>query len=327
MPRAALRLALSLAIAVGGCARPPRERVAVGVPRLPAAGLFYIAQQNGYFAARGVDVEERRFTVGRDALAALMRGEVDAAIAYETPVVQAAPRAPDLEVLTTVHLSSRNTRVVARADRGVRREEDLRGKRIGVSRGTSAEFFLQVLLTSAGLRSDEVRIVDLPVEAAAGAVVRGELDAAVAWAPHADAALRTLGRNGTELATDVYLEVSTLLTRTALRQERGAALVRVIEALADAERLAEARPEEAFAALRLAFPDVDVEDLRTQWGRIEPSLGVSNVLATALEREDEWMRAGAKVDVRPLDLGRLLRPELLARVEPEAVTWIAGRRP
>lgn len=316
------RALLALTVALTTCGRSRPERITLGLPHQPALGLVFIAEANGYFAARGVQVEQRIFPTGRDALLALLRGEVDLAVAYDTPVLQAAPRAPDLAVLTTLHLSSHNTRVVARADRGIHAPADVRGKRIGVSRGTSGEFFLGIFLTDAGVRDDEVTAVDLPADRLVDAVAHGDVDAIVLWAPHADRAVGLLGAAAVELRTDVYLETSMLLGRGA-HLARRPAVVRMLAALSDAARFARARPAEAFLALRTAFPDVPELDLVAQWSRIRPTLGVSNVLAAVLEREDEWLRANRQLDGPPLDLARLLRPEPLAEVEYEAVTWVS----
>src|SRR5512145_2771385 len=112
MPRALLPAA-AVSLLLAACSRGDRERLTLGVPHLPAFGLVFIADARGYFAANGLEVEQRRFATGRDALAALAAGDVDAATAYVTPVATRASR-DDLEVLTTLHASTRLTRLLAR---------------------------------------------------------------------------------------------------------------------------------------------------------------------------------------------------------------------
>ena len=89
--RRAAAVALLLAAA---CSRRAPERITLGTAHLPAFGLVFIAETRGYFAARGLTVELRRYELGRDALAALIAGEVDAATAFVTPVVLSPGRAP-----------------------------------------------------------------------------------------------------------------------------------------------------------------------------------------------------------------------------------------
>ena len=113
--------------ALAACAPQRHEKLVLGTVHLPALGLVYIAQAKGYFARHGLEVEPRRFTTGRDALAALAAGEVDVATALETPVVLRAGRDASLRILTTLHVSVGSTRLVARADRGIAAPADLAG--------------------------------------------------------------------------------------------------------------------------------------------------------------------------------------------------------
>jgi NitT/TauT family transport system substrate-binding protein len=319
-------VALATALLLGGCASRERERITVGVVALPAPGLFFIAASEGYFGAHGLAVEQRQFSSGRDALAALGRGEVEAAIAFETPVVLSASADPQLDVLTTLHASTRSTRIVARADRGILRDADLAGKRVGVPRNTNAESFLNAILQYAGVQASSIHVVDVTPEESAERLAAGEVDAIAIWPPHAERARRLLGEaNAVEIATDVYTEMTMLVTREPVLVRRRAALVKLVRGLADAEALARARPDEAFEALGRAFPAVPTPDLREAWGRVRPSLGVSHLLANVLENEWRWLRDEGRL-TGPLDLRSLLDADVLAEVDPEAVTFVLPQR-
>ncbi len=318
---------LTLALTLAACSPGRRERVTLATVHLPALGLVFIAESKGYFAQHGLTVEQRRFSSGRDALAALLAGEVDAATSFETPVVLNASRDPDLEVVTTLHVSNRSTRVVARADRGIASEVDLARKRIGVARNTNAEYFLHTLLAYGGVPAGGVTIVDVAPDSMVGALASGEVDAIAIWPPHADRARAELGAaNTVEIGSEVYTEVSLLLTRDPVHQKRRGALVRLVAALADAERLVRERPGEAFDALRSAFPALSEAELRDAWSRVEPALGLTHQLAAVLEDESEWFRAEGRIRGPPLDLGNLLDPDVLAQVDAEAVTFVPPPR-
>src|SRR5512138_2105637 len=314
-------------VALAACAPQRREKLVLGTVHLPALGLVYLAQAKGYFAAHGLEVEERRFNSGRDALAALAAGRIDAATAFETPVVLRAGRDPSLRVLTTTHVASGNTRLVARADRGISTAADLAGKRVGVPRNTNAEYFLQLLLAWAGVPQREVHVVDVSPTTGAEALASGDVDAVAIWAPHADRARRGAGpRGAVEIASEVYTELSVLVTREPVLSSRRQALVKLVSALADAERLVRERPAEASAAMRAEFTELDAADLAEAWRRVRLTLGLSHQLAAALEDESRWFRAAGRSDGAPLDVGVLLDAGVLSQVDPEAVTFVPPPR-
>ncbi len=322
--KGARRAAVAMLLAAG-CKGGGRERITLGTAHLPAFGLVFIAEAKGYFAARGLTVEQRRYPLGRDAIAALAAGEVEAATSYETPIVL-HPLRDELEVLTTLHASNRSTRIVARADRRIERAEDLAGKRVAVPRGTNAEYFVHTVFAFADLE-EEVRIVELDPPQAVDALVAGDVDAAAIWPPHVDRARRMLGASGTaEIGSEVYAELSVLAVRAATHHPRRSALVKLVGALADAERLVRERPEEAFQALRGEFPEVNEAELRDAWSRIHAELGLTHQLAAVLEEEAAWFRSAGRVAGPPLDVAALLEPDVLSEVAPEAVTFVSPVR-
>ncbi len=313
---------LALAWGVAACTSSPRDRVSLGVVELPALGLVFIAAEKGYFEARGLTVDQRRYGSGRDAVSALGRGDVDAATAFETPVVLRASTDHQLRVLTALHVSSRSTRLIARGDRGITQERDLAGKRVGVPRNTNAESFLHALLVYSGVPAEEVVIVDLAPGEAPGALVAGKVDAIAIWPPHVERARRLLDGRGVgavEIGTTAYIEASMLVVREPMLGHRRQAFVKLVRALADAERLVRERPGEALDVLVRAFPGQS--EVGEAWGRVRAGLGLSHQLAQVLETEWEWLHEEGRIG-GTLDLDRLLATETLAAVDPEAVTFV-----
>ena len=76
----------------------------------------------------------------------LLADKVDVATATGFVLALQGFKRSDLRAIGTIS-SSDNVEVVARRDRGIKNPEDLRGKRIGVSKGTVNEFFLTAFLS------------------------------------------------------------------------------------------------------------------------------------------------------------------------------------
>jgi ABC-type nitrate/sulfonate/bicarbonate transport system substrate-binding protein len=323
LPRTPTRsLLVTAALLACAACRPAPERVVLGFAPQPATGLVLVAIDRGFLAAEGIALEIRTFPAGRDALRALLAGEVDLATVYETPIVLSAFGGPSpVRLLTTLHRASGNTAVVARADRRIRAPADLRGRRVGVPRSTNAEYFLQTLLVHAGVVAEEVATVDLAPSDAVEALRSGTVDAVAIWSPYLERAQRAVGRSGAVvLSSDVYDEVSLLVTRADLLRARPRALVKVMRALERAERLVTADPRAALPALRRAFPAEDPADIAASWSRITPRLGLDNLLLALLTEEAEWFSDNGRVQGAVPDFAPLLAPGPLLEVLPEAVT-------
>jgi len=319
-PSLAFAAACSLA-----CSGHPRERLSIGIVRQHAAALVLLAAQEGFFQDEGLDVVLEEFDTGRDAFGAAMEGRLDLATVYTTSVLLQALRDPSPRILTMLHQSGQNTVLVARADRGIRTARDLRGKTIGFPRNTSAEFFLRTLAEFAGVGWDELRVVDVSVQDVPEALSAGRVDAVAIWTPVCDRAARALGPGGAvTLRSDLYTDISVLVSRPEVVASRRAALESALRALVRAKQLASADPERPLAALRRAFPEMDPAELRAQLQRFQLRLGASHLLLQNLRSEAEWFTRAGRLPAVSVDLRSIVATGPLDAVEPELVTLEAG---
>ena len=230
-----------------------------------------------------------------------------------------------MRALTTLHASTRNTRLVARRASGIAAFSGLAGKRIGVARGTNADFFIDLVLQLGGVRPERVTLLDLAPQASAAALVGGTIDAAVLWDPVALEAEQLLGEGAAVvLQSDLYIEASLLVTRADVLHARAPALRALLRGLACAERLAQEHPAEVQERIRARFPEQGEAALRAQLERVTWGLGLDNVLLDGLRRERDALNLAGGLGGRPPDLRRLLAPQLLEEVSPEAVMLLTG---
>ncbi|HET6982829.1 MAG TPA: ABC transporter substrate-binding protein, partial [Myxococcaceae bacterium] len=121
-------LLLPICLLLVGCEQPPENELTfrVGYPDIPSTLLLYVAQDARLFAAEHLRVEAKVYPTGREALAAAISGDVDAAVVYSTPLVLAAMQGEDLVVLTTLHRSDGLTGLAVNPRSGIRSGADLR---------------------------------------------------------------------------------------------------------------------------------------------------------------------------------------------------------
>jgi NitT/TauT family transport system substrate-binding protein len=302
----------------------PRERLVVASVRQPATSLFFVAREAGCLEAEGLEVDERPFELGRDALVLLREGTADVAIAYETPLLRAAFADERIRVLTSLHTSTENTRLVTRRDAGITTFRDLRGRRLAASRGTNADFFVEVILRFGGVPRSAVTMIDLAPPDAVEALVAGRVDAIVVSDPAAHRAERALGHRAWVLTTDLYVEFSLLATRDDVVRSRPGAVRALLRALECGARAAEADPELALSRIGDRFADEREGDLRAQVRRVTWSLGLDHLLLHVLRRERDWLRSSGYASGTSPDLSRLVERGPLEEVAPAAVLLPPG---
>jgi NitT/TauT family transport system substrate-binding protein len=97
----------------------------------------------------GGKVEERVFAKGLDAMQALIAGELDIAAVSSEAVISA--RASGAPIFVVAGFAKGGARLVGRADLGIQTVKDLKGKKVGVTRGGIQDILLIAELGKHGL--------------------------------------------------------------------------------------------------------------------------------------------------------------------------------
>jgi NitT/TauT family transport system substrate-binding protein len=315
-------LLIALAIAVVACEPQQKHagKIVVARTMLPATLLFDVAAAQGFFAAERVEVEERTFVSGRDALEAVISGEADLATPYDTATAMRALQGHPLKALTTLHHGRGLSALVARRSSRIETAADLRGKRIGVTSGTNVAFVLSVLLGSQGLSERDVELIDRHPGDLVGPLLRREVDAAVLWAPDLFEAQRKLGAAGVTLELPGYTEHCLLVGLEPKMKEREPQILALLTALHRAEVYIQAHPDAAFSTLRAQFPSLADDDVHRVVSQIRFELSVSRVMLSILRQQAVWIEGSGVARAPGVTMRAIPFPTYLEHVVPEAVT-------
>lgn len=306
-------------------AQGARERVVFGDAEQTGFSLVYIADEMGYFEDERLDVEYKKFAFGKDALADLVAGGVDMVAAFETPVVHSIYRGENVRILSTLHVSNRNTRLAALDGGRIRTPHDLRGKRVGVVEGTNMEYFLYEFLANHGIGTDEVDIVDIGGNDIARMLAEKELDAGVVWNTAPKTLEERVGAKTRAFYSSTYVELSVLLTRSDFELERPGSVKRFMRALRRAEDLYENDPAAALAAVKRRYeklyPDgKKATDAESVWDTMTLDMKLSNVLVQALAAEGSFFRRTGAYSGTVPDFSANITSDHLRGINPRAVT-------
>ena len=317
------RLLFVALVGLAACEQPPVDelRFRVGYPDIPSTLLLYVAHDQRLFAAEHLKVEAKVFATGREALAAAIGGELDAAVVYSTPLVLAAMQGEDLVVLTTLHRSDGLTGLAVNPRASIANVADLRGRRIGVTPGTSSQLALDVVLAEGGLEPSDVRAVPGQPRELMAALEAGELDGASLWVPNL--LLATGPGKAQLLASKVYAEMSMLAGMRPRIEAKRMAARRFLRALLRAEAMIRRRPQLVETTLRPRFPQLDQAQLATIISHSRFELGLSNLLLSTLRQEGAWLEQRGEPRADRIRFRDVLAPSVLEELSPESVTLLS----
>ena len=166
--------------------------ITIGSVRDEQETLIYVADERGFFTAKGLAVQLRPYDSGLAATDGMLKNDVDVATAAEFVIVGKVLKKEKILDIGTI-AEFENESLIARTDKGIRKIGDLKGKRIGVARRTSTEFSLSRFLNLQGIAIGQVTFVDIPPAKAVDAIVNGDVDALIAWEPNVGMIKERLG--------------------------------------------------------------------------------------------------------------------------------------
>jgi sulfonate transport system substrate-binding protein len=186
--------ALILAAPQRSRAQSKLQKMTLFTGTTPQFGNLYVAHERGFFEKEGLPLEITVFASGSVASEAFQAGRGDAIYCGDTPALRLWNRGAGVGICTGASYGHYSI-VVAR--KSINTPADMRGKKVGVLLGSTAEYFAKLYLASGNVDPKEVDIINLqPAEMVTG-ITRGDIDAFVLWEP--------FGTKAMEASKDVHI--------------------------------------------------------------------------------------------------------------------------
>jgi sulfonate transport system substrate-binding protein len=237
---------------------PSRELTKITVGTVPAIveASVHVAYEKGYFKDEGLDAELIMNPDGKTSLQMLFDGKADIVNVMGTPVVYASFDRNDFYIIGKIRHSKIHF-AVARKDRGIHKTSGLKGKRVAVTKGTSAEFFMDSYLIYNGITPSELEIVYMDAPTMVDAIQKGEVDAMFCWSPFPFLAQKLLGENAVILPSETIVPGSWLVVvKKDFAREHPDILIKYLKGIVSAEQFIADNKEEAISIhARLAGVD------------------------------------------------------------------------
>jgi sulfonate transport system substrate-binding protein len=150
-------------------------------------GVLVIARQQAVLEKRlapsGVSVDWVEFSSGPPMMEAMNAGSIDFGQVGDTPPIFAQAAGANIVYVAGQPITN-GQGILVRPDSGIRTVADLKGKRVGLAKGSSAHNVTIIALEKAGLQYSDITPVYLNPPDAAAAFARGSIDAWAIWDPY-----------------------------------------------------------------------------------------------------------------------------------------------
>ncbi len=168
-------------------AKPGQLRIAYS--DWPGWVAWEIAIQKGWFKEAGLDVDFKWFEYA-PSMEAFSAGKVDAVAVTNGDALVTGSSGGKSTCIVANDYSDGNDMIVAKP--GIKKVEQLKGKKIGVEVGFVDHLLLMNALKSAKMTDKDVQIVNVPTDQTPQSLKSGTVDAIAAWQPNSGNALKEL---------------------------------------------------------------------------------------------------------------------------------------
>jgi NitT/TauT family transport system substrate-binding protein len=290
---------------------------------------MYVAHEKGYFRDEGLDATLHSYIPGHLGLDAVLSGKVDIATVGDTPIARAVVDGKPVAVVATISEIGQAIRIIARKDRAISTPNDLKGKKIGVARDTTADFFLHTYLAVAYIDPKDVRVVNVATDKLVDALLKGEVDAVSTWSPFTLVLRDRLGSNAVFLEQpSIYIMTWNIAVTQQFAKNSPERIKKFLRAIVRANRFIREHRDEA-RTISAKHIGTDSPLYQREWPDYDFTAKLGQSLILNLEDQARWM---TKEEVgsarRPSDFMAdfmdYIYTDALEAVRPGAVT-IAGR--
>jgi ABC-type nitrate/sulfonate/bicarbonate transport system substrate-binding protein len=273
------------------------EKITIGVsdavPELSA--LLYIVEKNKYFEGEGLDVVLMKELNGLVAQKDVLAGKIDVATTPDFAIVSDAFEYDNFRILTSIGKGD-IIEILGRKDKNITKPADLKGKRVGYTPKSTAEYFLGRFLSFNNLSLKDVTLVPMAFDKIPQALESGQIDAAASINLFSYPIKQKMGDNVVSWSAQEGQDVLWLLVATAdFTTKRPEAISKLLKALIKAEQYLKTNPVEGKSIVRERL-NLDKDYFDEIWPRNKFEVSLDQSLLLNMQEEAQWIIANNLTD-------------------------------
>lgn len=290
--------------------------IATGVD--PVFSAYYVAQQAGLFKKHGLDVRINTGPSGSAMVAFLVNGQIESAFGSEIAGVSNHNLDPNVVVVAQ---ATRLVRWIAVVGRNIDNLEQLKGKKVGVARGSGGEVFWLAMIDKLKLNPADYTVVNVEAPEMVAALERGNIDAYVVWEPWVTRGLAAVKNTKILRDQEGILEqgVYIYMNRGWIQKNPGPAEA-FIRALVEATDLINKDRTRAAKDVSDFLKNLDpamVEQLMT---KLRFEMVLDDFTINLFRLAEAQLKQQGKL-AKPLDYNAFIYPDLMRKVLPAKVNY------
>ena len=309
-------LVLSVLLWSGTAWAQTKMTIATGVD--PVFSAYYVAQQEGLFKKHGLDVRINTGPSGSAMVSFLINGQIESAFGSEIAGVANHNLDPNVVVVAQ---ATRLVRWIAIVGRNVDDLEQLKGKKIGVARGSGGEVFWLALLDKLKLNAADYTVVNVEAPEMIAALERGNIDAYAVWEPWVTRGLAAVKNTKVLRDQEGILEqgVYIYMNRGWIKKnpEQAEGFVRALIEATDVINKDRKRAAKDVSDFLKSLDPQLVEQLMT---KLRFEMVLDDFTVSLFRLAETQLKQQGKL-TKPLDLGAFVYPDLLRKLQPKSVNY------
>src|SRR6267378_4769969 len=302
------------------CAGPSwaqtKMTIATGVD--PVFSAYYVAQQEGLFKKHELDVRINTGPSGSAMVAFLVNGQIESAFGSEIAGVANHNLDPNVVVVAQ---ATRLVRWIAVVGRNVDNLDGLKGKKVGIARGSGGEVFWLAMVDKLKLNPADYTVVNVEAPEMVAALERGNIDAYVVWEPWVTRGLAAI-KNTKVLPTQegileqgvyIYMNLGWIRKNPAPAESFMRALVEATDVINKDRKRAAKDVSDFLKSLDPALVEQLMTKLRFDMTLDDSTIGMLRLAEAQLKQQGKLSK--------PVDYGAFVYPDLLRKVQPKSVNY------
>jgi ABC-type nitrate/sulfonate/bicarbonate transport system substrate-binding protein len=295
--------------------KPRRQPIRMGIQIFTGAVATVWVEKKIYEQQRFFTIDAKQMADGRSVRDAMVAGQLDVGTMNITPFIVGAV-ASGLTMVGVVSLGGDTVGVVARKGTGIDGIAALKGRRVGISVGsTTGNIFVRTVAPQAGLNPGDYQVVNLRPADQVAALAAGSVDAITSFEPYMTVA-ETEGIGVTLMRFGAIDPNPTCLVMTpGLIAEHVTPIMFLRSWLAGVDYWRSHTDEVADVLVQLAtsagYGNVTKTVAAALVKQIKVEPDITPALADHIKREAAQMKAANLIRALP-DWDKVLRPDLLA---------------